>query len=111
MKPEQFVQLAKNEHDHFLAAFLDPNSGSAVAAEIAALKLDPNRAAALERLIAGLLTDVFYTWLLALDGCASFGGQQRAYVLKDEDGSLLTDGGAIEAAAYEAFHGGPAGKV
>jgi len=105
MTPEQFVQLAKNERDGMLASFLDPTSESAVAADIAALNLDSDQAAAFQDMLSGLLTDVFYTWLLALDGCASFGGQQRDYVLKDEDGSLITDGGDIESAAYEVFHG------
>jgi hypothetical protein len=108
MTPEQFVKLAKNERDQMLAKFLDPQSGSGVAKDIAALNLDPDRAAALRGILAGVLTEVFYTWLLALDGCASFGGLQRVYILKDEDGSLLTDCGAIEAAAYEALHGGSA---
>src|SRR5688572_7595131 len=104
MTPEQFVQLAKKERDRFLAMCFDPQLGMAVASQIAALKLDPGRTAALKQAIGGLLTDVFYTWLLALDGSASFGGQQRDYVLKDEDGTLLTDSGAIEAAAHAAFH-------
>jgi hypothetical protein len=111
MTPEQFVQLAKNERDQLLQKCFDPQSGSVIASQIAELQLDPNRAAILKRAIGGLLTDVFYTWLLALDGCASLGGQQRAYVLKDEDGSLLTDCGAIEAAAYEAFHGNAADET
>ncbi len=111
MTPEEFVQLAKSERDQFLAMCFDPKSNSAVASEFAAMKLDADREAALKQAIAGLLTDVFYTWLLALDGCASFGGKQRSYVLKDEDGSLLTDCGAIEGAAYEAFHGDAASEV
>lgn len=108
MTPQQFVQLAKNERDRFLATCFDPESGTAVASQITAMELDAERKESLKRVVDDLLTDVFYTWLLALDGCANFGGQQRDYVLKDEDGSLLTDGGAIEAAAYEAFHGGAA---
>lgn len=93
-----------------LACF-DAQSGSTVASRIAAMQLDSDREAALRQVIDGLLTDVFYTWLLALDGCASFGGKQRDYELKDEDGSLLTDCGAIEGAAYEAFHRDAAGEV
>jgi len=106
MTSEQFVQLAKNERDYFLSTCFDPRSGSDTASQIAALELDPDRAAVLKQAIGSLLTDVFYTWLLALDGCASFGGQQRAYILQDEDGAPLTGSGVIEGAAYQVFHGG-----
>src|SRR5437868_5723848 len=105
MTPEQFVQLAKDERDKCFATCFDPQSRSAVASQIIEMRLDPERAALLRKAVDELLTNVFYTWLLALDGCASFGGKQRDYILKDEDGSLLTDCGAIEGAAYKAFHG------
>ncbi|KWT68142.1 hypothetical protein APV28_3336 [Comamonas testosteroni] len=45
-----------------------------------------------------------YTLLLGLDGAASIGGEQQTYTLHDEDGNLISDGGELEAAAWEAFH-------
>ncbi|MDB5321207.1 MAG: hypothetical protein JWN40_2838 [Phycisphaerales bacterium] len=111
MTPEQFVQLAKNERDQFLAMCFDSPPQTVTATKIAAMNLSPEQQRLLRDGIASLLTDVFYTWLLALDGCASFGGQQRDYVLKDEDGSLLTDCDKIECAAYEALHGDAVGEV
>ena len=48
--------------------------------------------------------DVFYTFLLALDGAASLGGEQVLYKLYDEDGSELT--GELEGLAWERLHGG-----
>ncbi|WP_181858425.1 hypothetical protein [Winogradskyella arenosi] len=47
------------------------------------------------------MTDVFYTILLGLDGCASIGGIQETYELKDENGNQLN--GEIEGYAYEYF--------
>jgi hypothetical protein len=54
----------------------------------------------------GVLTDAFYTVLLALDGAASLGGRQVTYSLRDEGGREPTGSGEIEAAAWERFHGG-----
>lgn len=108
MTSQQFVQLAKAERDSFFESCFDPASGMLVAMKIAALQLDPARMKIMREVIGGLLTDVFYTWLLALDGCASFGGEQNDYFLADEDGNVIS-GGNIEVCAYEAFHGeGPA---
>lgn len=104
MTPDEFVRLAKAARDGFLTTSFDPRSGSSVASQIAALQLDPERSRLLKAAIETLLTDVFYTWLLALDGCANLGGQQHAYVLADSAGNVLT-GGEIEGAAWEAFHG------
>jgi hypothetical protein len=69
------------------------------------MQLAPAQRAVLREVLDGVLTDTLYTVLLGLDGAASLGGEQRAYVLTDEDGTLLTRDGAIEAAAYECFHG------
>ncbi len=50
----------------------------------------------------GTLTDIVCTILLGLDGCASIGGIQELYDLKDENGNQLS--GEIERYAYEYFH-------
>lgn len=51
-----------------------------------------------------MLTDSFYTLLLALDGAASSGGRQEMFDLRAEDGTPITGSGKLEALAYERFH-------
>ncbi|MGB0871049.1 MAG: hypothetical protein ACPGSD_15770 [Flavobacteriales bacterium] len=55
----------------------------------------------MENIMDVALTDVFYTILLGIDGCASIGGVQEDYELKDENGNLLS--GDIEGYAYDYF--------
>ena len=52
------------------------------------------------------LTDILYTLLLGLDGSAQLGGVQETFRIYDEAGSLISDCGDLEAAAYEQFHSG-----
>ena len=73
-------------------------------AQIKAMDLSAKELKALRAVLDGVLTDAFYTVLLALDGAASLGGKQVTYSLRDEDGNELT-GGEIEASAWERFHG------
>jgi hypothetical protein len=82
---------------------MSPDSGSSVAQEIASLNLSDEQKASMRRVVGGMLTDVFYTFLLALDGAASLGGEQVLYKLYDEDGNELT--GELEGLAWERFHG------
>src|ERR1041384_157535 len=100
MTPRQFVQLARAERDGFFTRCFDPAPRTLVASKIAALDLDPERMIIMREVIDTLLTDVFYTWLLALDGCADFGGEQHDYLLSDEDGRPLSGSGEIEAEAW-----------
>ena len=58
----------------------------------------------LKEVIDTLLTDVFYTVLLGLDGESSIGDTQQTYKIYDEEGSLISDCGELEASAYEYFH-------
>jgi len=55
----------------------------------------------MKSIVVGPLTDLLYTVLLGLDGCASIGGTQEAYNLKDEKGNQLN--GEIEGFAYYYF--------
>ena len=54
--------------------------------------------------ISTLLTDVFYSILLGLDGEASIGEVQQTYKIYDEADNLISDCGELEAEAYEYFH-------
>jgi hypothetical protein len=43
--------------------------------------------------------------LLGLDGCASLGGVQQDYHIRDESGNVICTGdGTIEELAYVSFH-------
>lgn len=56
------------------------------------------------------LTDVFYTLLLGLDGCAQIGGEQQTFQIRDEARNLISQDGDLEAEAYEQFHNAPESK-
>ena len=58
----------------------------------------------LKEVIDTLLTDVFYSILLGLDGEHSIGDTQHTYKIYDEEGNLISDCGELEASAYEYFH-------
>ena len=58
----------------------------------------------LKEVIDSLLTDVFYSVLLGLDGEHSIGNIQQTYKIYDQEGSLISDCGELEASAYEYFH-------
>ena len=60
----------------------------------------------LKDVIDTLLTDVFYSLLLGLDGESSIGNTQQTYKIYDEEGNLISDCGELEASAYQYFHGG-----
>ena len=54
-----------------------------------------------------MLTDVFYTLLLGLDGAASLGGVQAAYRILTAEGLEVSAGdGELEAEAWKQFHEG-----
>ena len=55
-------------------------------------------------LTSNLLTDVFYTILLGLDGEANIGENQQAYKIYDGNSNLISNRGELEAKAYEYFH-------
>lgn len=103
MTAEEFVELFAKEKDDLLKFYFDPNSQTAVAADIASLNLTPEQNEIAYRVVNGILTDTLYTVLLGLDGEASIGGTQITYKLYDEDGNELTGTGLIEAFAWEKF--------
>ncbi|WFC40551.1 hypothetical protein [Pseudoxanthomonas sp. SE1] len=101
MDAKQFVANWKAEKDHFLQYVNEP--GSLAAKQLSALHLSEFQARQFPQLLDTILTDVMYTLLLGLDGCASIGGDQQAYSIRDEDGNVISD---IETEAYEQFHAG-----
>ena len=102
MNTEEFVKAFYREKQDFLTLYLSENPESEVGQLIKKLNLTGQQTEIMKRIIDGILTDTFYTILLGLDGCASIGGIQEMYELKDENGNQLS--GEIESSAYEYFH-------
>lgn len=105
MDASEFVALWKSEKDNFLQSCLELNEQSAVCDAIQQMNLSKEQAFHFETAMNHLLTDVFYTLLLGLDGCASIGGTQETYKIYDESDRLISECGDLEAEAYEQFHG------
>ena len=105
MDTKQFVACWKAEKDCLVEAFTKPTSSTQVATAIAELKLSLEQTQQLRTILDIALTDAFYTLLLGLDGAASIGGIQQQYSIRDENGMIVATPGALEQAAYEAFHG------
>ena len=103
MTPKEFALCFAREKDQMVKGYMG-NDGSEAATRIAALRLSPAKKRQLRKALDVVLTDAFYTVLLALDGAASIGGKQMAYSLRDEKGRELT-GGELEAQAYECLQG------
>ena len=102
MTTEEFVKAFYNEKQSFLKEYLSGNSETEVGQLIKSINLNAEQSEILKKVLDSSFTDIFYTILLGLDGCASIGGIQEAYDLKDEDGNQLS--GEIESYAYEYFH-------
>ena len=60
----------------------------------------------LKEVIDTLLTDVFYSVLLGLDGKNPIGNTHQTYKIYDEEGNLISHCGELETSAYEYFHEG-----
>ena len=101
MNTEELVKAFYTEKQDFLKEYLSENPESEVGQLIKSLNLTDEQNVIMEKVMNSTLTDVFYTILLGLDGCASIGGIQELYELKDENGNLLT--GEIDGYAYEYF--------
>jgi hypothetical protein len=105
MTPEEFVQCFSREKDDLLKAYFDVSSGSMVATRVAEFARSPEQLSVMREILDTALTDTFYTILLGLDGCASLGGVQQDYYIRDENGDMVCTGdGTIEGLAYASFH-------
>ena len=104
MKPKEFVELFYNDKTEYLQTCLNENSGLFVSGKMKSLNLNDEQKEVMAEIVDGMLTDVYYSILLGIDGCASIGRYQYTYKLYDEDGNLITDGGELEGDAWEFFH-------
>ena len=104
MTPHEFAACVAREKEDLLETYFNPDSGSAVASQIASMGLSAGHAESLRLILDDALTDALYTLLVGLDGEASIGGVQSVYELRAEDGTLLT-GGELQGAAWEQLIG------
>jgi hypothetical protein len=102
MTTEEFVKAFYAEKQNFLKEYISENSETEVGHLIKSLNLNVEQNEIIKKILDSSFTDIFYSILLGLDGCASIGGIQEIYDLKDEDGNQLS--GEIEGYAYEYFH-------
>ena len=108
MTSDEFAKNFYIEKLNFLKSYFEeqPQYPSAVNAKIKEMGLSNTQQEQLKDVIDTLLTDVFYSLLLGLDGENSIGNTQQTYKIYDEDGNLISDCGELEASAYEYFHEG-----
>ena len=106
MTSDEFAKNFYIEKLNFLKSCFEeqPKYPSAVNTKIKEMTLDGTQQEQLKEVIDTLLTDVFYSVLLGLDGEHSIGDIQQTYKIYDEEGSLISDWGELEASAYEYFH-------
>lgn len=102
MDAYQFVASWKAEKELYMASLLE--NGSLAGEQIRGLALSPEQEVKLWAALNTVLTDVFYTLLLGLDGSAQIGGVQETFKIRDEAGNLISDCGELEAEAYAQFH-------
>jgi hypothetical protein len=103
MTPKEFVALFYNHKIYYFNECLNENSGLDVSSKIKSLNLNEEQKQIMKEVVDGILTDVYYSILLGLDGCTNTGGVQTDYKIYDEDRNLITDGGEIEEYAWEFF--------
>ena len=103
MTGEEFVRLCFEEKEAALREYCSPASESAVSGLVRQLVSGGSDRETIHQLIDLVMTESWYTMLLALDGEASLGGEQQTYRLYAEDDTLLNECGELEAAAWEAF--------
>ena len=102
MSPEQFVNGFRELKDELVRGYLEAPNLYAGSAKVVEMGLTPAQRDLLREVLNLALTDALYSVLLALDGCASLGGEQHLYEVRDHDGNRID--GELEGLAYEAFH-------
>ena len=103
MTGEEFVRLCFAEKEAMLREYCAPESETKVRALLRELMPAGADQEKLRKLLDAVMTESWYTMLLALDGSASLSGTQMTYELHDEDGNVLNECGELEAAAWEVF--------
>ena len=106
MTSDEFAKNFYLEKLNFLKSCFEehPKHPSAVNVKIKEMALDSTQQEQLKDVIDTLLTDVFYSILLGLDGENSIGNTQQTYKIYDEEGNLISDCGELEISAGDYFN-------
>lgn len=103
MTAKEFVKAAKEEKKNTMSLYFSDDSETKVGQRIRDLINMGVPKEALFQLVDNILSENYYSMMLALDGEASLGSVQMMYKLFDEDGNELTGSGDIESEAFEQF--------
>ena len=103
MKAQEFVAAWKRDKDDLSLGMRIHMGQHSSQKKLRTLNVTVAQREQVIAIVDGVLTDVFYTLLLGLDGSGSIGGIQQTYKVYGEDGELISDCGDIEAEAAEAF--------
>ena len=108
MTSDEFAKNFYIEKLKFLESSFEqsPQYPNAVNTRIKGMGLTEIQTDQLKEVMDRLLSDVFYSILLGLDGERSIGNTQQTYKIYDEEGNLISDCGELEASAYQYFHEG-----
>ena len=106
MTSDEFAKNFYIEKLNFLNSCFEefPKYPNAVNTAIKKMALSSTQQEQLKEVINTLLTDVFYSILLGLDGENCIGNTQQTYKIYDAEGNLISECGELEASAYEYFH-------
>ncbi len=108
MTSDEFARHARAEKDAYVEMALTVPATIMTGGLIDKMGLTPEQREQMRAVLDCAPTDAYYGLLMALDGAGSLNGTQQVYELRDEHGNHLTHCGALEAAAYAAFHEDPA---
>jgi hypothetical protein len=103
MDQRGFVLSFRRERDAMLASYVAPVPDTYVGRLLHEAQLDDTQREKVVEALGTAITDVLYTVLLGLDGCAAIGGTQQAYRIADESGAIISTGkgGELEELAFE----------
>lgn len=100
MNANEFVKNCYKEKEYMKNIYFDKEKETLVGNQIKDLVSKGIKEDEIKTLIDSVMTEVFYTMLLGLDGEASLGDTQMMYKLYDENDNLI-DG--IEEEVYDIF--------
>ena len=104
ISPDEFVQEFKDLKDELVSDYFSDDSEISRVEKLKSAGLSKDQIKVTKCIVDEVLTDVLYTVLLGLEGCASISQYQIMYKLLDEASNELT--GEIESIAWEKFYGG-----
>jgi len=103
MNSDEFAKACKDEMEIIFRSYISKDGETAVARHLAKLNLKEDKRIIAEKMIRDVMTDVYYGFLLSLDGESAMGGIQLQYKLYDEGGNLVFEPGELEADAWKYF--------